>query len=187
MSDALSWINHNRPFCCVFSSLSTAYLLVLWPSLCPCSGSATSSTGRLSNTAAATMLASVPSAASACPSWTRRPAWRRTTATSGWRSATASQVILSRNTAVLFILSMLHRSNYYFNLYLKAQCVIFFRFLNQTKQENIRSAGLWELLSGNETQQSTISPELLQELCSVDLSLSRRLAPQSNIWNALIM
>lgn len=52
---------------------------------------------------------------------------------------------------------MLHRSNYYFNLYLKAQCVIFFRFLNQTKQENIRSAGLWELLSGNETQQSTIS------------------------------
>lgn len=86
--------------------------------------------------------------------------------------------------AVLFILSMLHRSNYYFNLYLKAQCVIFFRFLNQTKQENIRSAGLWELLSGNETQQSTISPELLQELCSVDLSLSRRLAPQSNKWNA---
>lgn len=60
--------------------------------LCLSSGSGTSSTRRPSSTAAATTLASAPSAASGCPSWTPKPAWRRTTATSGWRNASGSQV-----------------------------------------------------------------------------------------------
>lgn len=61
-------------------------------SVCLSSGSVTSSTRRPSSTAAATTLASVPSAAYVCPSWTPKPAWHRTTATSGWRNASGSQV-----------------------------------------------------------------------------------------------
>lgn len=39
---------------------------------------------------------SVQSAACACPSWTHKPVWHRTTVTSGWKSTNVSQV---RNTA----------------------------------------------------------------------------------------
>eukprot|EP00073_Rattus_norvegicus_P043115 XP_017445089.1 PREDICTED: zinc finger protein neuro-d4 isoform X2 [Rattus norvegicus] len=53
---------------------------------------ARTSTGRPSSTAAATTRACVPSAACACPSSTLRPAWLRTTATSGWRRPTAGLV-----------------------------------------------------------------------------------------------
>ena len=59
---------------------------------CVLAGLAISSTRRPLSTVAATMPACAPSAVSACPSWTPRPAWLRTTATSGWSAATAGQV-----------------------------------------------------------------------------------------------
>lgn len=52
----------------------------------------TSSTKRPLSTVAATTLGSVPSAASASPSWIRRLGLLRTTATSGWRRGTGDQV-----------------------------------------------------------------------------------------------
>lgn len=62
----------------------------------PPSASARTSTGRPSSTAAATTRACAPSAACACPFSTRRPAWPRTTATSGWRRPTAGLVPAAR-------------------------------------------------------------------------------------------
>lgn len=60
--------------------------------LCVASGWVTSFTEKPSSTAAAIMPACVPSAASACPSSTRKPASPRTTATSGWSGIIADQV-----------------------------------------------------------------------------------------------
>uniref|UniRef100_G3NR87 Uncharacterized protein n=1 Tax=Gasterosteus aculeatus aculeatus TaxID=481459 RepID=G3NR87_GASAC len=51
---------------------------------------ATSSTRTPLSSAAATTLACAPNAACACRSWTRRPAWPRTTATSGCSGITAA-------------------------------------------------------------------------------------------------
>nr|XP_035974327.1 zinc finger protein neuro-d4 isoform X4 [Halichoerus grypus] len=53
---------------------------------------ARTSTARPLSTAAATTRACAPSAACACPSSTRRPAWPRTTATSGWKRPTAALI-----------------------------------------------------------------------------------------------
>ena len=52
----------------------------------------TSSTERPLSTVAATTPVSAPSEVSACPSWTLRQGWPKTTATSGWNSATDSLV-----------------------------------------------------------------------------------------------
>lgn len=64
-------------------SLSTLSLLA---------DSGTSSTKKQLSTVAATTLGSVPSGASACPSWIHRLGLLRTTATSGWRRGTGDQV-----------------------------------------------------------------------------------------------
>lgn len=93
-------VNHNEQNWSQAVCFLSVYLPVYLPhslTVCLCSGSVTSSTGRLSNTAEATMLASVPSAACACHSWTHKLVWHRTTATSGWKHATASQVIYWTN------------------------------------------------------------------------------------------
>uniref|UniRef100_A0A8B9Q464 Double PHD fingers 2 n=1 Tax=Apteryx owenii TaxID=8824 RepID=A0A8B9Q464_APTOW len=58
----------------------------------PARASESSTTGTPWSSATTTTPGCAPSAASACPSWTRRPAWPRATATSGWRSGTGAQV-----------------------------------------------------------------------------------------------
>ena len=62
------------------------------PCLCLPAGSGTSSTRKPLNTAGVTTPACAQSAVCACRSWTRRPGWPRTTATSGWRRGIEAQV-----------------------------------------------------------------------------------------------
>ena len=62
------------------------------PSLCLPAGLGTSSTRKPLNTAGVTTPACVQSAACVSHSWTRRPGWPRTTATSGWRRGIGAQV-----------------------------------------------------------------------------------------------
>lgn len=72
--------------------IGSAYAPGLIPPLCRPPGSGTSFTKKPLSTAAATTRGCAPSAACGCPSSTRRRAWHRTTATSGWRSGTGAQV-----------------------------------------------------------------------------------------------
>ena len=66
--------------------------LIASPALCLPAGLGTSSTRKPLNTAGVTTPACAQSAACASHSWTRRPGWPRTTATSGWRRGIEAQV-----------------------------------------------------------------------------------------------
>lgn len=83
---------HNQrrgcvPVCQPHLSVSLTSAVIAAPA-----GWVTSSIRRPLSSAAATMPVCVPSAACGCHSWTRRPEWPRTTATSGWNATTAALV-----------------------------------------------------------------------------------------------
>lgn len=74
-------------FCFLWPHSSSPYLLI---------GSGTSSTRKPLSTAVVITRGCAQSGACVSPSWTRRPAWPRTTATSGWKRPTAGRVPAGR-------------------------------------------------------------------------------------------
>lgn len=98
-----------------------------WPDVTPPpspAGWVTSSIRRPLSSAAATMPVCVQNAASACHSWTHKPAWPRTTATSGWSDTTAALVGKQthiHNTLTHRLAGTIYRHNHSISLNLRIQ------------------------------------------------------------------